>query len=292
MSQFATDTAVDAVRDVQGAYRAVVTENWSAPILPQGGVVTAIALRAMSMELAVPAHLLRTVTTVFAGQVPPGPVDVDVTLLRRGKTMSQATATVRSVGSDAGHTSVAVFGVTRPGFEFTDLVMPEVPSPERCRSYRDPPEGFAWPNHATFFDQIEQRAALGHMPWDDFEPTTSENASWMRFDDPPRLDDGSLDPLALVVLGDTMPGAVGHRMGPMSIDWFGPSADLTVHILRDTGADWLLTVNRARHAGDGYASVEKELWDPEQGLVAYATQMSFFSFPGGPPVKERLKPEP
>jgi acyl-CoA thioesterase len=76
----------------------------------------------------------------------------------------------------------------------------------------------------------------------------------------------------------------------MSIDWHGPSADLTVHILRDSAADWLLTVNRARHAGDGYASVEKELWDPARGLVAYATQMSFFSFPGGPPPANKRRP--
>ena len=33
-------------------------------------------------------------------------------------------------------------------------------------------------------------------------------------------------------------------------------------------------------AGDGYASVELELWDPARGLVAYATQVMFFSFPG------------
>jgi len=48
--------------------------------------------------------------------------------------------------------------------------------------------------------------------------------------------------------------------------------------------------NRARHAGDGYASVEMELWDPAHGLVAYATQMMFFSFPDGPPAPERLRP--
>ena len=289
-SQFARDTAVEVVPRRPGGYRALVTESWSAPVLPHGGIVTTIALRAMATELALPEQSLRSVTTAFAGQVPPGPVDIDVTLLRRGKTMSQATATVRSTGAEAGHASLAVFGTTRPGFEFTDLAMPQVPPPEACRSYRDLPDGFAWPMHATFFDRVEERSALGHMPWDDFTPTTSEHASWMRFDDAPRLEDGRLDPLALVVLCDTMPGAVGHRMGPMSIDWFGPSADLTVHLLGGAVSDWVLTVNRARHAGDGYASVEKELWDPERGLVAYGTQMSFFSFPGGPPPADRLRP--
>src|SRR5256885_546261 len=97
-SQFARDTAVEVVPGRPGGYRALVTESWSAPVLPHGGIVTTIALRAMATELALPEQSLRSVTTAFAGQVPPGPVDIDVTLLRRGKTMSQAMATVRSTG--------------------------------------------------------------------------------------------------------------------------------------------------------------------------------------------------
>ena len=82
-----------------------------------------------------------------------------------------------------------------------------------------------------------------------------------------------------MTLCDTMPGAVGERMGPDLPMWFGPSADLTVHVLGRATSEWLLAHNRARHAGDGYASVEMELWDPARGLVAYATQVMFFSFP-------------
>ena len=62
-------------------------------------------------------------------------------------------------------------------------------------------------------------------------------------------------------------------MGPGLPMWFGPSADLTVHVLGRATSQWLLAHNRARHAGDGYASVEMELWDPGCGLVAYATQI-------------------
>jgi len=44
----------------------------------------------------------------------------------------------------------------------------------------------------------------------------------------------------------------------------------------------VLAVNRARHAGDGYASADVEMWDVDGGvsrLVAYATQTMIFSFP-------------
>ena len=30
------------------------------------------------------------------------------------------------------------------------------------------------------------------------------------------------------------------------------------------------------------------MWDPVEGLVAYATQQMFFSFPDGPPPPEQL----
>ncbi len=115
------------------------------------------------------------------------------------------------------------------------------------------------------------------------DPTTSERAFWYRFDDPPRLADGRLDPFALLTLCDTMPGAVGERMGGGLPEWWAPSADLTVHLLGDHRAEWVLARNRARHAGDGYASLEVELWDADAGtLVAYATQMMIFTFPGRP----------
>ena len=103
---------------------------------------------------------------------------------------------------------------------------------------------------------------------------------------------GQWDPLAVVTLCDTMPGAVNERMGPGMPHWFGPSADLTVHILGEAFSPWLLGRNRARHAGEGYASLEMEMWDPGRGLVAYATQMMFFNFPDGPPDRRILAPPP
>jgi hypothetical protein len=142
-----------------------------------------------------------------------------------------------------------------------------------------------------YWDHVEGRAAIGHAPWHDWTPTTSERACWYRFDEPPVID-GRLERLAVVTLCDTMPGAINERMGPGGPFWLPPSADLTVHLFADAGPGWLLAHNRARAAGDGYASVEMSLWDPTRGLVAYATQMMFFNFPDGPPPPDRLRPPP
>lgn len=267
----------------QGRYRVDVDAKWNCPIVPHGGLVTAVAVKAMATELANPEERLRTVTTVFAGAVRPGPVEIDVTVLRRGRSISQATATLRNLGADAGLTAVAVFGASRPGFEFTDLVAPDVPPPEACRSFRDGPEPDG-PYHFAFWDQADCRIAKGHARNDEFGPSeSSERVYWYRFDDPPFLDDDVLDPLALVTLADTMPGAVAERVGTGTPAWLPPSADLTVHLFEDTTSDWLLARNHCRRAGDGYASLDMELWSPEGRLLAYGTQVALFVFPDGGP---------
>jgi acyl-CoA thioesterase len=288
-AHFTRDTAVE--RRAPGRYGARLGAEWSAPLLPQGGVVAAVACRAMQVELDLPAQRLRSVTSVFAAPVRSGPVEIDVTVLRRGRSMSQLAAAVRNLGETAGLTAIAVFGGRRPGFEFVDVAPPAVPPPDACWSFRDdPPPGFERRMRFPYWDHVESRTAIGHAPWHAWTPTTSERAYWYRFDDPPVVDGGRLDPLAVVTLCDTMPGAVGERMGPDAPFWLPPSADLTVHVFADAGPGWLLAHNRAHAAGDGYASVEMSLWDAGRHLVAYATQMMFFSFPDGPPPPGRVRP--
>lgn len=286
-----------------GRYRAVVDDRWNCPIVPQGGVMAALAARAIADEVGDPGQALRTLTTVFASAVPAGPVTVDVQVLRRGRSVTQALATVRPDGadgaddahdpgthsdSDGGHATLAVFGRTRPGFAFTDQRRPDVPGPDESPSFGDgyePPDGEE-PFEVPYWDQVEGRPCLGHAPWDDWVPERSDCAYWYRFAEPPRRPDGTLDPLALVALCDSMPGSVSERLGPNDQrSWWAPSADLTVHVLGESRSEWVLAHLRAHRAGEGYASGELALWDPEAGLVAFATQVMIFTFP------EPLAPE-
>lgn len=220
----------DAAR--AGRYHVEVSGEWNCPVVPQGGMMTAIAARAMGLELerrGAPS-VLRSLTTVFAAAVPAGPVTVDVTVLRQGRSMAQLRAEIRAPGADAGHSTLAVFGGTRPGFAFTDVTMPDVPPPAECPSFRDPlPEGverIAIP----FWERAEGRPAMAHAQWDQWMPSTSECAFWYRFEDPPRRPDGSLDPLGLIPFCDLNAGVVRERMGPDTPTWMPPSADLTVHL--------------------------------------------------------------
>jgi acyl-CoA thioesterase len=270
-----------------GPYETELDERWKLRPMPQGGIVTAAAVRAMEAELAHDEQTPRTLHTTFAAPVTHGPLEIDVEVLRAGRSMSQVRAEVRNPGARRGHLTTCIFGATRDGFSFTDLRPPAaIPDPAECRSFREPPpEGTPGFEPMPFWNElVEGRSVLGHAPWDEYEPEDAERVMWGSFQEPPMLDDGRLDPLALIVLADTMPGAVGEKIGPSDRPWFAPSIDLTVHLLDDCRSSWVLADNRARYAGDGYASADMGLWDcGDDGrgtprLVAYATQLFLFTF--------------
>jgi acyl-CoA thioesterase len=276
VSSFAEDVVV--ISDGEGLYRCLLSGDWDLVSVPQGGVIVSVALRATGMELGHTEQTLRTCTAVFAGQVTAGPLTINVDVLRRGRSATQLLATVTNEGADSGATVIAVYGSKRDGPTISDLAPPKVPPPTACRSYREPPppgvESFP---ALPFWTQVEGRAAIGHPPWEEFEPVGSEVATWLRFDDPPLLADGSLDPLGLVTLTDRMPGSIAERLGHRGPRWFAPSVDLTVQLLEPLRTEWVLAHDRARWADGGWGSVESHLWDENGMLVAYATQMVLFT---------------
>ena len=271
-----------------GRYIATIGPQWMLAMVPQGGIVAAIAARAMAAELHTDdgaPQTLRSIHGVFASPVPDGLVEVEVVVLRRGRSMSQAQATVRAPGAKAGFTALAVFGAPRPGYEFTELAPPEVPDPDDCPSYRDPPPPESgWEERTPFpfwLEVLEGRPAIGHAPWDHSPRGAAEVCTWFRWEHPPVRSDGFVDPFGSIVLVDMMPNAVFEKIGPTEDRRFAPSVDLTVHLLGRATPGWVLLHNKAHHAGDGYASVEVALWDPRgpngPELVAWATQQMFFT---------------
>jgi acyl-CoA thioesterase len=274
-------------------YRVDLDPRWNCPTVTHGGTATAVAAAAMARELDVPEQRLRTISAFFASPVGPGPAELGVTVLRRGRSVSHVTAALRDVGAAAGLTAIAGFGVDRPSFEFTDVTMPTVPSPAAAPSTRNRIDDVP-PEHRNPYWQpggAEVRWALGSTSAEDWRPTSTV-AAWYRYDEPPFGVDGVLDPLAVVALCDVMPMAVSERMGwhrdvPRSVV---VNIDLTVHLVADARSEWILGVNRAHAVGSGYASVQHELWDEGGTLVAFATAVLVQSFPQGVPSTDRLRP--
>ena len=109
--------------------------------------------------------------------------------------------------------------------------------------------------------RVEVRRALGHAPWDDYVPTTSDAASWLRFRGatrPPRREPRSA---RRADAGGPHAGERAEKVGQRGTTWFAPSADLTVHLLEPLRTEWVLAHDRARWADGGWASAETTLWD-------------------------------
>lgn len=279
---FLEATRVAPVAGVPGRYTCELNDEWIAPVIPFGGLMSTIAVRAMQAALPDATQTLRTVTTTFASQIPVGTAEIDVEVLRLGRGMSQLMSRVRSRENHGpGHVTTAVFGTPRQhGFEYTDLTPPEAPPPQDCPPPEDPPGDYAkW--RAPVFENFESRRVRGHAPWHtDWEAGgPAEQVRWMRFLETPRLPSGELDPLSYITLADFMPGGIGQKLGPHYPIFWGFSCDLTVHCFATTRSEWLLQRIHCRDAHDGYASGEIEMWDEDRRLVAYATQMMFLSFP-------------
>lgn len=236
----------------------------------------------MERHLQLPGQSLRSISTMFTARLPPGRIAIDVRVLRRSRSVSHVMVSAQTEAAENGEAGLhcfGVFGAPGPGFALTDTQMPDVPEPALCPSFRDIPKGTKGFLGAPLWDRIEVRRAKGHGPWEEYQPATSEQAYWFRFEEPPLRSDGSMDRLAFIVLCDTMIGPIAERMGSGLPKWLAPSMDLTVRLFGDSRAPWLLTRCRALHAEQGFAYLEAELWDPERrALIAVANQLARFRF--------------
>jgi acyl-CoA thioesterase len=263
-----------------GRYSALVSGDWAAPVHPSGGVTSAVALHAMQTELDLPGQVLRSFSTMFVSTVPSGPMEITVETLRRGRRMSQLRADVRARGGDGpGHVVTAAFGETREGFEFGYAQAPEAGPPEGYPGFAVPPQG-ALSFRPPFFEQVEVRRVRMFASFEvDWEGGRAEAIRWIRYREAPRRADGSIEPLSLIALADTMPPAVAQYLGPGHVFFHAPSVDLSMRLFQPPVGDWILTRTVAHWAGDGYASAEITLWDERRRPVGHASQMMLIRFP-------------
>jgi acyl-CoA thioesterase len=259
-------------------FTASISDIWRITAAPIGGVVSAIAVEAIARVLDRPDQRPRTVTSMFAAPVLGGPVEIEVTVIRQGRSISQLLATVRNVGASAGLTAVAAFGAARRGLDVA-ATMPVVPSLEQSRSWMDSmPPDFALDFEPSPFwtELIEGRLSIGRFNWEQPAGGAAIGANWYRFRHE-HVRDGFQHRGVLSVLSDTMPGGFDNVIGDNN--WFAPSVDLTVHFTADVTPGWLLSYVEITTASDGYATARAELWDPRTStLAAVATQVMVFTF--------------
>jgi hypothetical protein len=175
---------------------------------------------------------------------------------------------------------VATYGGDRPFVEASMTTAPAVPDRwSTCRRSIRGPEVVP-----RFIRNFDHRRVIGSMWWKAgvVGPRRPQRLLVPLPLKPQRLADGRLDPLALPPLIDTMPPALCAMVGPDARAFLAPSLDLTVHFMRDTTSEWLLTHAHCREARGGYATADLEVWDEARRLVAVGTQVMILRRrPGG-----------
>lgn len=287
MSDVAADLAADTEPTALGGgrYRLELSSRWNFA-LPSGGVLTTAALRAAARELADDGLRMTSATAIFCTPIPPGALELDVAVLRRGGSAAQIRTTARAGGgADVGFEVTATFCRDRRGPDVRGARSPIVPPPDACPSVLDDHPSNPHPK-STFFAQVDCRVARGDRFWlKGWHAGPARYARWFRYRAPQRDAAGLFDRLALAPLADTMPPALVQAIGPGDYRFYAPSCDLTLHVIDDTDREWVLVAIYARRARAGWAVAEAELWDDTGRFLGCATQTMYISsLRGEPPI--------
>jgi acyl-CoA thioesterase len=273
--------AVEPVRAKAGLYRGHLDGAWNFR-LPSGGVLCSVALSAMRDALGRTELVPASATATFCSAVPEGPLEIEVVVLRAGKTAAQLRAQVRSLADGASGESAkevgfevgATFVVPRELAEAeTTSWLPypdELPAFESCPTLAPSLDGVVPP---AFYRNLIVRRAKGDVWWSKtWAPAEPRVARYYEYRVPP-LVSGALDPLALPPIADTMATAVHQGVGSKQPPMIFPSLDLTVHFVAPAGlsAEPILVDARGTAIFGGTASASANLWQGRR-LVMVATQ--------------------
>ncbi len=258
MSQYQQETAVEPVAD--GLFKGHICGDWNIDTNPNGGYLVSVVMSALSQSLPHPDPL--SVTTHYLRPGIPGePCEVSVEVVRTGRTLSTARATLRQQGKERievltafGDLSQAV-GVPHQ----LSMTAPEIPPPEACVERNGDIQGIALP--------ITERLDVFLHP-DQAVPGKAQKAEingWIRLKDgtPP-------DTRSLLLFVDAFPPSVFPLLGV--VGWV-PTVELTVHVRKRPAPGWIQGRFRTDDLEGGRMIETAALWDSEGSLVAQARQI-------------------
>jgi acyl-CoA thioesterase len=255
------DTALTADPERPGRFHGNLPDAWTVVYIFVGVSMYA-ALRAMEERLGRTDLSLVTANAIFLAPVAPGPITIDVDVMRDGRRASQVAADLRIPGAESPALRVhGVFGAAHDTeLEHQEVRFPEVPLPADIELAPDRPNPFC---HINFHDQTDWRPV---SPLDD--PGKGHFLSWVRLrESEPHL-------LSLAVHGDVLGPAVGRALGPPDERgmFMVLSLEIGIRFVRCPVTPWVLQEIEAWHIGEGYATGPARLWDEAGNLCAIATQ--------------------
>jgi acyl-CoA thioesterase len=255
---FAADTAV--VRVGADRWRGELSERWASLVGIHGGYVTAVAARAIAEAVADPDRPLRTLSAQFLRSPRPGPVEVDVAVERRGRTLVFASARVhqddRSLvlvrSTSAGAAAGLVYDDHRP--------RPRPAAPP-AGSGRFDAEGLV-----RHFEQVEVIMDPDVVPFSGAGQAWL--AAWLR-----PLDGEPIDAAWLAMACDVLPPASFARTaGPTRAATLDYTLHLPVAAAHVAVGEHVFLDCRSPLAADGMAVEDGVLWGPDGAVLAVSRQ--------------------
>ncbi len=265
----------------RASYGARLDPQWRIGAKPNGGYLLAMLARA-AVDLAnagggQPGHPYPVaVSAHFLAAPGTGPAEIEVELLRRGRSASQLRATLLAGGSRRVEALVTC-GDLPTGAEpwWTDVPVPELPPLEACPRATDAPIV-----EVPLLNVIEERLDPATAGFAVGRPSgRGEVRGWLRFADgrPP-------DPLSLLVAADCLPPAT-FELG--LIGTWVPTLELTVYLRAVPAPGPLRARLRARLVTADRVDEECEVWDSTGQLVATGHQLAGVRLPERPPASIR-----
>lgn len=246
------------------------TSRWAGAVAPgwdivgnaNGGYLLAIAGRAMAAAVGRPDPV--TLTAHYLSPAPPGPVVVEVRVVKQGKAFGTATAIVSSTDRPL-LTLLGTFGelgTQDGGAVMLDQEAPDLPPPERCVAV-EPTDTFPPP----FMGKVELRLHPEDATF--LEGNPSGHAlmrGWFR------LRHGeATDTVALLCAADAFPPTVFNANLPVA---WTPTIELTTHVRCRPDQGWLRCRFATHFVTGGFLEEDGEIWDGRGRLVAQSRQLA------------------
>ena len=262
INAFAQATGVLPVGDDgAGRYSAEIHPGWDIGGNANGGYLMAIAGRAMTEAVGRPPVSL---TAHFLRPGPASPCEIDVEVVRSGRRLATARATMMVEGKPTLEL-LGTFGEQAPddGPSYQREGPVEVTPFEDCA----PMQPAAESGGPGLMDRLACRV---HPQDDGFrrgEPTGDPTVrGWFAL-----AAEEPIDAIGLLLAADAFPPPIFNSDIPMA--WV-PTVELTVHVRGTPAPGPLRVAFRCRFILDGLLDEEGEIWDSTGALVAQSRQLS------------------
>jgi acyl-CoA thioesterase len=279
-TEFDTGTALAVRPDERGVYDGAPGEGWRIGGGVNGGLLLATAARALSMELSSSDGLTAhpdplAISAYYLTPGEPGPATVRTSVVRRGRAVSTAQASLLQddgVGGEVERVRVlGTFGdLAVVGSDVRTTASPPVlPPPEECTSAAEAPPQFL--KHASLLERLDLRLDPATTGWAVGRPSgNGVIRGWLRM-----ADGHEPDALLLLLAVDALP-PVAFELG---LPGWTPTLELTAHVRCRPAPGWLRVNLISRTMSGGYLEEDAEVWDSQGRLVALSRQLARASSP-------------